>query len=59
MAKQKDFTFPLTTKIELIAIRGDEVFKKIMTYEEALNVPKKKGWNYIYYEIGFSQFKLK
>ena len=56
MATKKDYTFPLTTKIELVAMRENEVFKKIMTYEEALNVPKKKGWHYQCYEIGFSQF---
>lgn len=58
MAKQKYFTFQLTTEVELIAIRGDEVYKKIITYEEALNVPKKKGWQYIIYQKGFSQFNL-
>lgn len=49
-------TFPLDTEIELVAIRGKEVFKKVMTYREAIDVPKKKGWQYKYYEIGFSQF---
>lgn len=58
MARQKNFILPLTTEIELIAIRGDEVYKKIMTYEEALNLPKRKNWHYIYYEIEFSQFNL-
>lgn len=59
MAKQKDYTFPLTTEVELIAIRGEEVFKKIMTYQDALNVPRKKGWEYKIYQIGFSQFENK
>jgi len=56
MARSKDFSFPLAAKIELVASRNNEIFKKIMTYEEALNIPKKKGWHYQCYEIGFSQF---
>ena len=58
MAKQKDNIFPLATEVELIAIRGEEVFKKIMTYQDALNVPRKKGWEYKIYQIGFSQYNL-
>ena len=59
MAKTNENVFPLTTEIELIGIRGNDVFKKIMTYGDALNVKKKKGWEYKYYEIGFSQYKIK
>ena len=47
---------PLDTKIEVIAIKGDELHKKIMPYSEALQLKKKKGWNYLFYQIGFSQF---
>ena len=49
----------METEIELIAIKGDEVFKKVMKYGDALNIPIKKGWQYKYFEIGFSQFNLK
>lgn len=59
MAKIKENTFPLDSEVELIAIRGKEVFKKIMTYQDALNVPRKKGWEYKIYQIGFSQFENK
>ena len=57
MAKKKDYQFPLTSSVEIVAIKGDEVFKKILTYEQALNIKKKKGWCYIIYQVGFSQFK--
>jgi hypothetical protein len=56
MSNKKDYTFPLTTNIELVAIRGKEIFKKVMTFEKSLKIPKKKGWTYIRYEIGFSQY---
>ena len=59
MAKQNNNLFPMETEIELIAIKGDEVFKKVMKYGDALNIPIKKGWQYKYFEIGFSQFNLK
>ena len=59
MAKQNNNLFPMETEIELIAIKGDEVFKKVMKYSDALNIPRKKGWQYKYFEIGFSQFNLK
>lgn len=59
MEKKKGNIFSLETKIELIGIRGDEVFKKEMTYGEALQITKKKGWVYRYYEIGFSQYEIK
>jgi hypothetical protein len=26
---------------------------------QLFNIPKRKGWNYKYFEIGFSQFNLK
>ena len=56
MAKQKTDIFPHEIKIELVATRGNEVFKKIMTYGEALEVKKKTWWTYKYYQIGFSQY---
>lgn len=59
MAKQNNNLFPMETEIELIAIKVDEVFKKVMKYGDALNIPRKKGWQYKYFEIGFSQFNLK
>lgn len=58
MAKQKIGIFPLDTDIEVIAINGNNIVKKTMKYSEALNLPKKKGWVYKFYEIGFSQFEL-
>ena len=50
-------TLPEETKIEVIAINGKQVFKKIMNYADALQMEKKKGWIYKFYQLGFSQFK--
>lgn len=58
MAKIKENTFPLDAEVELIAIRGKEVFKKVMLYKDAINVKRKKGWEYKIYQIGFSQYNL-
>lgn len=46
------------TEIELIAISksNGEVSKKQMKYGDALKIKKRKGWNYYYFQIGFSQF---
>jgi hypothetical protein len=54
---KKTGIFPLTVDVEVIAIKGDKVVKKVMTYGKALEIPKAKGWTYRFYEIGFSQFK--
>ena len=47
---------PLETQIEVISIKGDKSYKKTMTFGEALNIVKKKGWVYINYQLGFSKF---
>lgn len=61
MAKQNENTFGLNpeTIIELVSIKGDKVHLNEMKYNEALMIlkNKKKGWNYIIYQKGFSQFK--
>ena len=55
--KKKESLFPLDTEVELIAIKGEKVFKKVMRYGDALNVPRLKGFEYKYFQVGFSQFK--
>lgn len=47
----------LETQIEVISIKGDKVIKKTMTFGEALNLKKVKGWTYVNYQLGFSEFK--
>jgi hypothetical protein len=42
--------------IEVISIKGSKVYKKQMIYSDALEMPKLKGWKYIYYQLGASQF---
>ena len=48
---------PMTTEIEVVAIKGLQVTKKVMTYSEALNLKRKKGWVYKIYQKGYSQFR--
>ena len=47
---------PFETIIEVVATDGKEYVKREMTYGEALNLKKRKGWTYINYQKGFSQF---
>lgn len=58
-AKPKATTMlPLDTPIEVIGLReGFKLFKKEMTFGESLSLPKKRGWKYITYQLGYSQFK--
>ena len=42
--------------IEVIAIKGTTVVKKIMPYCEALALNKREKWVYKFYQIGFSQY---
>ncbi|MEL4307416.1 hypothetical protein [Joostella sp. CR20] len=55
---KKDFnTLPPETEIEVIAIKGKKTVKKIMQYSKALTMDRAKGWEYIFYQKNFSQFK--
>lgn len=54
--KSKFLGLPDETEIEVIGIKGDQVFKKIMKYGEAKQMKKAKGWKYYFYQKGFSQF---
>lgn len=53
----KDTILPLHTEIEVIAIGGGKTHKKIMTYREALEMKKKRGFQYRFYQLNYSQFK--
>ena len=66
MAKKEITVFPYSGHdVELIMVKGDKAYKKIMKFEEALLIwknehPKQKqqkGWKYMIYQLGFSQFK--
>lgn len=56
-SKIQKLDLPRDTKIEVIASYGGKSIKKEMTFGQALNLKKKKGWNYRSYQLGFSQFK--
>ena len=56
MSKFNPTELPLYTEVELVAIKGSKVFKKIMPYGDALGIKKKKGFFYYYYQVGYSQF---
>lgn len=48
---------PGSTKIEVVAIApGKDPVKKEMTIDEANQLPKKRGWTYHRFQLGFSQF---
>ena len=53
---QQDFRLPLNTIIEVVAIKDSLVQKKEMTYQQALEFKKTKGWRYYFYQLGFSSF---
>ena len=55
-AKRIDL-LPGTTLIEVVAIApGKDPIKKEMTIDEANRLPKKRGWKYHRFQLGFSQF---
>lgn len=56
MNKKVSEQLPLDTVIEVVAVRNDEVFKKQITYREALEMKRKKGFYYRFYQLGFSQY---
>jgi len=66
MAKKETTVFPYSGHdVELIMVKGEKVYKKIMKVEQASMIVKnehptekqRKGWKYMIYQIGFSQFK--
>lgn len=50
---------PYETIIEVVATDGETFVKREMTYGEALNIKKRKGWKYSNFQKGFSQFETK
>ena len=46
------------TEIEVIAMKNGLYWKQIMTYAEWVKIKKKRGYKYLAYEIGVSQYKL-
>ena len=54
----KDYSYlSEDTQIELVAINGEKCFREIMTIAEANKFPKKRGWTYLRFQVGFCQFK--
>lgn len=56
MAKTNPILLSHETEIEVIKTNGTITKKKTMPYGDALKLKKQKGWNYIFYQLGFSQF---
>lgn len=54
----KNALLPKETMIEVICIKGDRVFKREMTFGDALRIEKKAGWIYRNYQLGASSFQL-
>ena len=59
MAYRKNFQLPLTTQIEVVAVKGELSVKKVINVSDIPNVEKKKGWRYYFFQLGFSQFNNK
>ncbi len=59
MRRTKKLELPFDTIIEVVAIRGDKVTKKEMTYGGFLNMDRAKGWIYKSYQLGFCTMKEK
>lgn len=66
MAKKETTVLPYSGHdVELVMVKGEKAYKKTMKYEEALLIWKnehptqkqQKGWKYMIYQLGFSQFK--
>lgn len=57
MTKNKKNVLPLNTEIEVISMSKGNVYKKIMSYGDALNIDKKKGFTYSFYQVGYSSYK--
>ncbi len=66
MAKKEITVFPYSGHdVELVMVKGERTYLKVMKFEEALLVlknehptsKKEKGWKYMIYQLGFSQFK--
>lgn len=55
--QQNNLGLPDSTLIEVVAIKGNTVIKKIMTIEESMKLKKKSGWNYYNYQIGYCSIK--
>lgn len=56
--KSSNTQLPNETIIEVIAInvKTQEVIKKQMTFQEWLNLKKKKDFNYTPYQLGFGKY---
>lgn len=49
---------PLSTMIEVICIKGSEITKTEMSFEDALKLKKTKDCIYKNYQLGYSQFTI-
>ena len=54
--KKTEHVLPLDTKIQVVAIKGEKAVPTTMTFSEALQIKKKPGWIYNFYQIGFSSY---
>ena len=48
---------PLDTEIEVWAIGKGKYVKKVMSYEDALNLKKVNGYRYEFFQIGYCAYK--
>ena len=48
---------PLDTDIEVWAIGKGKCIKKVMKYEDALNLKRVDGYRYEFFQVGFCAYK--
>lgn len=56
--KKKYDVLPDKTMVEVVAIKGDKVFKKTMILKKAKRMKKEIGWYYFNYQIGFCSMNI-
>lgn len=55
--KTKPFSLPESTIVEVVAKGNGKIFKQEMEYGKALKIKKKEGFEYHFFQKGFSSYK--
>ena len=55
--KKKYESLPYDTPVDVVAVNGDRVIVKPMTFGESLAIKRSKSWRIIAYKKGFHSFK--
>lgn len=58
MAEKNNYLLHDSTILEVVAIKGEDVIVKEMSYSEWKLLKRKSGFRYMAFQVGFSQFKI-